>query len=339
MEDSVKVIRNGDYTRSVGKSIYTPQRVRKGFTTPAVGSTIPSKYQTYVTVNRERKSFNSSAARFGDQLVEVNDVPGPAAYEHRPNLGQESVSLSKKGTGPLASKSPRFRNTIRGNTIGPGSYAPPTTEKKLNFSTAQSSSVFMDRIVKVKDKSALSPGPGTYSIPLSEIDKGKGATSAFRSKTSRVAVDIQKQRMPSPSKYYVTDNGMKRESKSYNSVFKSTSNRSIMKLSHVPGPADYEPYGKEGLYNDKKILPPKHYQCLSAPAIPPSPPPPLPGPGSYELRDFSQPTKHFMSTSSFTSGTSRWMNGGIKDTPGPGAYKPEIWGKQSFHENVNKKWI
>lgn len=68
---------------------------------------------------------------------------------------------------------------------------------------------------------------------------------------------------------------------------------------------------------------------------------PLPGPGAYELRDFKEPSKKYMSSAVFVSSTGRW-NAGVAESssnPGPGNYNPSKLLKQSFHYNLNKRWI
>lgn len=86
----------------------------------------------------------------------------------------------------------------------------------------------------------------------------------------------------------------------------------------------------------------RHYLAISAPAVPPAADPPFPGPGAYELRDFKEPEKKYMSTAAFVSNTSRWT---IDTTvaaqlPGPASYTPYSGPpKQSFNFNFERKWI
>lgn len=86
----------------------------------------------------------------------------------------------------------------------------------------------------------------------------------------------------------------------------------------------------------------RHYLAFSAPAIPPPADGPLPGPGAYELRDFKEAEKKYMSSAAFVSNTSRWT---IDTTtaahqPGPASYTPyHTAGKQSFNFNFERKWI
>jgi len=85
----------------------------------------------------------------------------------------------------------------------------------------------------------------------------------------------------------------------------------------------------------------RHYLTISAPAIPPPPEAPLPGPGAYEIREFKDVEKKYMSSAAFVSNTSRWA---IDTTtaagqPGPASYTPHPPAKQSFNFNFERKWI
>ncbi len=80
--------------------------------------------------------------------------------------------------------------------------------------------------------------------------------------------------------------------------------------------------------------------AISAPAIPMGPELPLPGPGAYDIRDFKEPEKKYMSSAVFVSSTGRNIGiNGNKDIPGPANYNPIKLVKNSFHYNVDKKWL
>lgn len=58
----------------------------------------------------------------------------------------------------------------------------------------------------------------------------------------------------------------------------------------------------------------------------------LKGPGAYEIRDFKEPEKKYMSSAVFVSSTGRWLNNSNSKTlPGPANYSPSKITKQSFH--------
>ena len=79
--------------------------------------------------------------------------------------------------------------------------------------------------------------------------------------------------------------------------------------------------------------------AISAPAVQMPPELPMPGPGAYEVRDFKEPEKKYMSSAVFVSSTGRAMGSLASNNPGPANYNPARLVKQSFHFNVDKKWI
>lgn len=80
---------------------------------------------------------------------------------------------------------------------------------------------------------------------------------------------------------------------------------------------------------------------ISAPAVPPPPDAPLPGPGAYETRDFKDVEKKYMSSAAFVSNTSRWVidTTVAAEQPGPASYTPRAPPKHSFNFNFERKWI
>ncbi len=58
------------------------------------------------------------------------------------------------------------------------------------------------------------------------------------------------------------------------------------------------------------------------------------------MRNFKEPEKKYMSSAVFVSSTGRNFGVGLaNDIPGPANYTPAKLIKQSFHYNVDKKWI
>lgn len=171
------------------------------------------------------------------------------------------------------------------------------------------------------------------------------ANAAFRSSSKRAAESHKKFVTPAPGTYDVDDLITRAAPSQHQSIFKSTSKRDAFNseaASKLPGPADYRPFEKSNEEVHRQILPRRHYLTISAPAIPPAPEAPFPGPGAYELRDFKDAEKKYMSTAVFVSNTSRWNIDTTVGTqiPGPASYSPYVLpSKQSFNFNFERKWI
>ena len=65
------------------------------------------------------------------------------------------------------------------------------------------------------------------------------------------------------------------------------------------------------------------------------------GPGTYEVRDFKDQEKKYMSSAAFVSSTGRGLYNLLNNSkfPGPANYSPAKLNKQSFHYNFERKWI
>lgn len=85
----------------------------------------------------------------------------------------------------------------------------------------------------------------------------------------------------------------------------------------------------------------RHCLTISAPAIPPPASAPQPGPGAYDIRDFKETEKKYMSSAAFVSSTSRWVidTTVAGEQPGPASYTPRAPMKQSFNFNFERKWL
>lgn len=79
--------------------------------------------------------------------------------------------------------------------------------------------------------------------------------------------------------------------------------------------------------------------AISAPAVPMPTELPMPGPGAYNVRNFKEPEKRYMSSAVFVSSTGRWYGPMNANIPGPANYSPEKLTKQSFLYNTGKKWV
>jgi len=195
---------------------------------------------------------------------------------------------------------------------------------------------------------SIFPAPNQYDIDqgLKKITKSNNvsAQAAFRSHTKRSLGPSKSFVTPAPGSYNIDDTVTRALPPVHQSSFKSTSKRetfSVMSVNELPGPADYHPFEKVTEEPHRQVLPRRHYLAISAPAIPPPPEAPLPGPGAYNVRDFRDAEKKYMSSAAFVSNTSRWnvnllLNG---ERPGPGSYTPRSPTKQSFNFNFERKWL
>nr|XP_015204279.1 PREDICTED: O(6)-methylguanine-induced apoptosis 2 [Lepisosteus oculatus]XP_015204280.1 PREDICTED: O(6)-methylguanine-induced apoptosis 2 [Lepisosteus oculatus] len=305
-------------------------------------SSIPTKYQTVVICNTERKGFSSQTKRFLSETNQ-NENPGPGSYiSHKP-AEPHSSSFSKKGTGSFASRTARVpRNGLR-PTPAPNAYTLQSTLLERHSFNLGSSSMFQQPIaVKLEDVKSSTPAPNQYNVSLKGIEKSTtvSAKSVFLSKTQREFAPPGDLKVPSPCHYRVNDSLTKESPKVPVSCFRSTSERIQTTVpAQVPGPGACSPYEAPGPVK-KTIFPKRHYLCISAPPIPVPKTPPPPGPGHYEVVNYEGAPRHYMSSAVFLSNTSRWTaDNHSKDLPGPGLYHPEKPTKQSFLYNFSNKWI
>ncbi|XP_051029659.1 O(6)-methylguanine-induced apoptosis 2 isoform X2 [Phodopus roborovskii] len=181
--------------------------------------------------------------------------------------------------------------------------------------------------------------PSSASIPSCKQKSNISAPIGFLSKTERGFFPLASSGGPPPGHYNVNESLVKQSPKVLMSCFKSKTGRGLKLTSTGPGPGYYNPN------NQTKVLKKPHIPRgtllnFSAQPLPLPPKPPLPGPGQYEIVDYEGPPKHFISSASFVSNTSRWPVLSSKPSlPGPATYKPEIPGKQSFLYNEDNKWI
>ncbi|XP_053313195.1 O(6)-methylguanine-induced apoptosis 2 [Spea bombifrons] len=339
------------YTRNLNSQIKNLRRNRlmysekqkTGFRTPASPASIPTKYQTIFVPELEKRGFNSKALRFAYSLNQ-NENPGPGSYD----IGQtasdvNNVSFSKKGTGGFPSKAARscFLKTDR--TPAPNTYnLRDDLFSKKDFSKSYSSMFHQPIATQVEDIKNKTPAPNQYDVSIiySHPHNKVSAHAAFVSKTKREVIQPNHLKGPSPCHYTVNDSLVKESPVVLVSSFKSKTSRNVLNAtSSNPGPANYDPF-KVPETQKRLTFQRKHYLCFSAPAVPVSKSPPIPGPGQYDIVDFKGPPKHHISSAVFVSNTSRWA-GDVsgEGVPGPGSYRPGIPGKQSFLYNGNKKWI
>ncbi|CAF0843297.1 unnamed protein product [Adineta ricciae] len=327
-------------------------KVQRGFTVASAGvASIPSRYLTIVSKNNERKGFYQTAKRF---QYETSFTPGPGQYQTVQAIDKqlEKTSDSKKGSGGFASKSRR-----EGFTNGVSSAPAPTTynissrfgNNYHDFNRAKYSSMFQKPIAErpLSSKTSL-PAPNQYDVTRGLKRTGKAnnvaARAAFLSHTRRSAQTNNHFISPAPDAYNVDDTATRTLRPIHQSSFKSTSKRDAFGSQsgpELPGPADYRPFQKPTEEPNRQIFPRHPYLTISAPAIPPAPEAPFPGPGAYEVCGFKEVEKKYMSSAAFVSNTSRWAidTTTAAEQPGPASYTPRTAVKQSFNFNFEKKWI
>ncbi|XP_036033936.1 O(6)-methylguanine-induced apoptosis 2 isoform X2 [Onychomys torridus] len=181
--------------------------------------------------------------------------------------------------------------------------------------------------------------PSTAASASCKQRSNLSARVGFLSKTERGVFPLACSGGPAPGHYNVNESLVKQSPKILVSCFKSKTGRGLKLTSTGPGPGYYNPNEHTKILK-KPHIPKGTLLNFSAHPLPLPPKPPLPGPGQYEIVDYEGPPKHFISSASFVSNTSRWPVLSSKPSlPGPATYKPEIPGKQSFLYNEDNKWI
>nr|XP_022319607.1 O(6)-methylguanine-induced apoptosis 2-like [Crassostrea virginica]XP_022319608.1 O(6)-methylguanine-induced apoptosis 2-like [Crassostrea virginica] len=341
--DSIRVV-DDDYVKRI-HSRTTSGHLHKGHGIVAATASIPSKYQTIVTDNSDKRGFGGQAKRFQSDYA-MTDAPGPGSYVKHSTIENNSVSFSKKGTGGFASKSKKGLKYIGTSAPGPGIYCLPNMLRtQSDFNRSEVGRLFQKPIAHATELEMKEKRPAPNQYQVSKVNTGKtnnvSADAAFKSKSKRELMDIKDiARNPAPGQYSIKDHLQHESVKVPFSSFKSKSKRQMQPSPvPVPGPGAYKP--NEPIEPAKKqLFPRKHYLCISAPAMPLPNTPPQPGPAAYDLVNYEGPPKHYMSSSAFVSTTSRWTGNGLTgELPGPAHYRPVGPSKQSFIYNAAGKWI
>ncbi|XP_005544492.2 O(6)-methylguanine-induced apoptosis 2 isoform X1 [Macaca fascicularis] len=311
--------------------------VQKGFTAAyPTQSSIPVKYQASVIPESEKKGFNSQAKRFSQKK---NEIPGPGFYNviHQSPVSN-SVSLSKKGTCMFPSMRARLDTIISKYPAANAYTIPSDFISKRDFSNSCSSMFQLPSFMKVLKFETPAPNYYNASVSCCKQRNNVCARAGFMSKTQRGSF-IFAEKGPPPGHYDINESLVKQSPNTLMSCFKSKTNRGLKLTSTGPGPGYYNP-GDCTKVPKKTLFPKNPILNFSAQPSPLPPKPPLPGPGQYEIVDYLGPRKHFISSASFVSNTSRWTAAPAQPgLPGPATYKPELPGKQSFLYNEDKKWI
>ncbi|XP_051246484.1 O(6)-methylguanine-induced apoptosis 2 isoform X1 [Dicentrarchus labrax] len=307
-----------------------------------VPSSIPTKYQTVVITNQEKKGFSSQAKRFPSQ-VHQNQNPGPGSYDCSSSAEVKHPSFSQKGTtGFVASKAARVSdNPLRG-VPGPNAYnLPSSLIDRYDFNVGASRVFRLPVAVQPDGPKHNTPAPNQYDVSCGSRERFSPVvgTSTFLSKTGRDTF-YRHRNAPSPCHYEVNDNTIQHGSKAVLSPFKSKTQRIPDPVDNrVPGPGAYNPHQTPAPVK-RTILPRGHYLAISAPPLIVPKDPPLPGPGQYDIGNYNGPSKRPMPTSAFASRTERVPPKSRADMrPGPGFYNPLILPKQSFFYNDSRVWI
>merc|ERR1711970_131604 len=307
----------------------------------AANASIPTRYSTYVINNSEdKKGFTSKSKRF---LQTFNDSPGPGTYQTYE--GSSNPSFGKKGTGGFASRSSRMPRFKVKSCPNPTSYELSRELTDRRDFNKQYSSSFQPPIASEKKYSVTrQPAPNQYDTikAFSKVkDKRGSCDAAFKSKTKRSLVQIIKSSGSnlSPAQYELHS---KNEERAVTSCFRSQTERQLnatRKKNIVPGPGTYDP--KLEMKMERPMTMPfrKHCLTMSAPAMPMPPDPPSPGPGSYEIVDYNGPSKKFMASAVFKSGSSRWIRQQNTNLPGPGFYDPSTPRQMSYLYSTDNKWL
>ncbi|CAG5118980.1 unnamed protein product [Candidula unifasciata] len=341
MADSVKIV-DSEYMKRLHSNIHSGH-VHKGYSMVAANASIPTKYQTVVTDNTDKKGFLSQAKRFKDDSS-LTESPSPGTYNRLGAGNSTSPSFSKKGTGSFASRSKRQLRYSDSSAPGPGIYALPSLlSTRKDFNRCRVERLFQLPIAKASRKTIGVPAPNAYEVLTYKGGKSNNVTAnaAFKSRSKRDLAEVSDQKgNPAPGQYEVNDTLLRDSVKVPFSSFKSMSKRQMQPDSDAtPGPGAYSPNAPID-YPSKLIFPKRHYLCISAPAVALPATPPSPGPGAYEIRGFEGAPKHYMSSAAFVSTTSRWTVPHAEvDLPGPSHYRPSRVGKQSFLYNSARKWI
>ncbi|KAM9109651.1 O(6)-methylguanine-induced apoptosis 2 isoform 2-T2 [Megaptera novaeangliae] len=304
-------------------------KVQKGFTAAyPTQSSIPFKYQPSRIPESEKKGFNSQAKRF---YHKKDDIPGPGFYNviHQSPVF-DSVSLSKKGTCTFPSVCARL-DTIVSKYPAANAYTIPSRfVSKKDFSNSCSSMFQLPSFAKVLKFETPAPNHYNASVSCCKQTNNVCARAGFMSKTQRGLFTITKTG-PAPGHYNVNESLVKQSPKILMSCFKSKTGRGLTLTSTGPGPGYYNLKGhtkaqKKPLIRRNPIL------NFSAQPLPLPPKPPLPGPGQYEIVDYTGPPKHFISSASFVSNTSRWTVAPSQPgLPGPGQ-------RIAFSDCKNQTW-
>ncbi|XP_042807874.1 O(6)-methylguanine-induced apoptosis 2 isoform X3 [Panthera leo] len=288
-----------------------------------------------------------------------DDIPGPGFYDviHQSPVFS-SVSLSKKGTCTFPSMASVSCCKQRNNVCARAGFMSKT---QRGFFTITDTGPAPEQS---RQPWSLARGPASESSPPppprwapsqpphESTGEGEVGTNVCEAPTGCHRFSISQPMMSrcrgvlgqhavtcSEGHYNINESLVKQSPKVLTSCFKSKTGRGLKLTSTGPGPAYYNPNDHIKILK-KPLFPRNPLLNFSAQPSPLPPKLPLPGPGQYEIVDYKGPPRHFTSSASFVSNTSRWTAAPSQPgLPGPATYKPEFPGKQSFLYNEDNKWI
>uniref|UniRef100_A0A8C4L5U9 Sperm tail PG-rich repeat containing 1 n=1 Tax=Equus asinus asinus TaxID=83772 RepID=A0A8C4L5U9_EQUAS len=275
-------------------------KLQKGFTAAyPTQSSVPFKCEASIIPESEKKGFNSQAKRF-----------------YRKKCAWLDTIVSKY---PAANA-----YTLPSHFIS-----------KKDFSNSCSSMFQLPSFAKVLKFETPAPNHYNASVSCCKQKNNVCARAGFMSKTQRGFFPVP-ETGPAPGHYNVNESLVKQSPKILMSCFKSKTGRGLKLTSTGPGPGYYNPNDHSKIPK-KSLFPKNPILNFSAQPLPLPPKPPLPGPGQYEIVDYTGPPKHFISSASFVSNTSRWTAVPSQPgLPGPGQRivlndcKSQIWNCLSF---------
>ncbi|KAL9980313.1 hypothetical protein ACROYT_G008879 [Oculina patagonica] len=315
MADSVQV--EEPQRRAVGGTI-TTGRIHKGHGKTAASASIPSKYQTIVSDNSERKGFLSRSRRFEGMNVTAN--PGPGTYGELKSSETASSSFSKKVLVDLLPRQGVSQEELR-TQVQAQVFMIPQCGGNMTSTNLLLQGIFIFQLLS-KEITKKNNFQHLISTRLVELQEELFTTIMLQ-------LVLHFNQNPKDQRTGVLEQAM-------DHLHVTTQSATSLSQIHQKSPQRHLRKSKDqtGFHN-------KHYLCISAPAMPLPPLEPMPGPGHYNVVDYEGPPKHYMSSSAFVSTTSRWTGGapGEEDAPGPATYRPQHYGKQTFIYNSQGRWI
>uniref|UniRef100_A0A4W3J2N9 O(6)-methylguanine-induced apoptosis 2 n=1 Tax=Callorhinchus milii TaxID=7868 RepID=A0A4W3J2N9_CALMI len=278
-------------------------------------SSIPTKYQTVVIDNSEKRGFGSQAKRFDNYMKQI-EIPGPGSYNviHGP-IETLKPSFSKRGTGGLASKmSYRPINKFAHFPAANRYTIPSSLISRKDFNHGHSS--MFEKPIAMAVPPPTTPAPNQYDV--SNNDNPCLIISSSRLKAlHRIHCKVNMLILCGQSHYLVDHSLTKQSSKAIVSSFKSkTIRKMVADPTMTPGPAAYDPREPKSPITNPLLK--RQTSSIAAPSAPVFRYTPPLGPGYYNIVDYVGPPKRYISSAVFVSNTARSVGPPCNDFPGPG---------------------